>query len=77
MSIICECGAKMACVDSRAAENITRRRYKCDCGRRLTTTEIIDVPEPPDYLRGVADGEIRMMKAIQAFAFALETQEKT
>lgn len=39
--MICTCGAKMKCVDTRAmADNRgIRRRHVCACGRRIGTVE--------------------------------------
>jgi hypothetical protein len=76
MSITCDCGRRMSCVDTRTAGKGTRRRYSCECGIRLTTKEAIvaiDGGQPiesEDYLRGVADGSERMLLAIRAFAAA-------
>lgn len=40
--MICECGQRMKCIDSRPADQRgTRRRYTCRCGVRLTTLEVV------------------------------------
>jgi hypothetical protein len=37
----CVCGKNMECTDSRAVDSGRRRRYKCRCGERITTLEMI------------------------------------
>lgn len=39
MSWPCECGKRMKCLETRMREGSTYRRYKCDCGTRITTSE--------------------------------------
>jgi transcriptional regulator NrdR family protein len=45
--MICECGEKMECIDSRwrkpdavVSDGYVRRRHSCGCGLRVTTFEI-------------------------------------
>lgn len=68
MSITCQCGARMACTDTRTTDNVTRRRYRCECGRRVGSTEVLDGCESVAYRRGLADGEARLMAVFKAFA---------
>lgn len=75
MSIVCSCGARMYCIDSRTVDNVTRRRYRCDCGQRAASTELLDGTESEEYRRGLSDGEARAMAAFKAFAFALQTEK--
>jgi hypothetical protein len=35
----CDCGKRMKCFDTREAGNDRYRRYKCECGNRITTIE--------------------------------------
>lgn len=42
MSMLCPCGKKAACLDSRPSGEGTRRRYECkSCGIRWTTFEFV------------------------------------
>lgn len=48
MSFNCQCGARMACIDTRTSGPDVRRRYSCTCGKRISTREVIvDFDEGP------------------------------
>jgi hypothetical protein len=76
MSIICSCGGRMQCTETRTRENVTRRRYRCACGRKAVSVETLEGNFSPEYLRGLADGEARVMSAFKAFACTLEAEPK-
>lgn len=69
--MICECGNKTVCVDSRyAGGQSVRRRHRCvKCGARFSTLETINTPRDTPTL--LTQLEIAELQRILAKVFAL------
>lgn len=55
------CGNQGLCVDSRRSSEAVTRRYKCQCGRKWSTVELM-VEDDRDYARG---GKIQRFRHAQ------------
>lgn len=39
--MICKCGKRLSCINTRERQDHRYRRYECDCGERVSTVELV------------------------------------